>query len=256
MTNPEGRLAGKVAIISGGAGGIGAAVARTFVAEGAQVVIGDLLAAEGKALAAELGAGAVFQELDVRREESWKRTVDVAQERFGAPTILVQAAGIILVKTIEDTTADDMRRQFEVNVIGPFLGVQAVLPAMKQAGQGSIVIFSSGAGTEGTPMMSAYAASKAANANFAQSAAMAFGKYGIRVNAITPGGIDTPMSNQPQFDGHLDKDRLYSKLPIPRIGQPEDIAPLVLLLASDESGYITGDVINVDGGLMAGHSIF
>jgi 3alpha(or 20beta)-hydroxysteroid dehydrogenase len=111
----------------------------------------------------------------------------VAQERFGAPTILVQAAGIILVKTIEDTTADDMRRQFEVNVIGPFLGVQAVLPAMKRAGQGSIVIFSSGAGTEGTPMMTAYAVSKAANANFAQSAAMAFGKYGIRVNAITPG---------------------------------------------------------------------
>lgn len=149
-----------------------------------------------------------------------------------------------------------MRNQFEVNVVGPLLGIKAALPAMRQAGGGSIVVFSSGAGNEGTPMMAAYAASKAANANLAQSAAMAFGKDGIRVNAITPGGIDTPMSNQPQFEGHLDKARLYSGLPIPRIGQPEDVAPLVLLLASDESAYITGDIINIDGGMMAGRPIF
>src|SRR5260370_11996139 len=186
MTNPEGRLAGKVAIISGGAGGIGAAVARTFVAEGAQVVIGDLLAAEGKALAAELGAGAVFQELDVRQEESRKRTVDVAQERFGAPTILVQAAGIILVRTIEDTTADDMRRQFEVNVIGPFLGVQAVLPAMKQGGQGPIVVFSSGAGTEGTPMSPAYPGSKPPHPHFPPNPPTAFAQTPIPPQSLPP----------------------------------------------------------------------
>ena len=124
---------------------------------------------------------------------------------------------------------------------------------MKRAGGGSVVIFSSAAGLEGSPGLCAYAASKAANASFAKTAAMELGAYGIRVNAIAPGGIDTPMSNQPEFEG-FDRDAWYRKLPIPRIGQPDDIVPIVVMLASDESRYMTGNVVNIDGGMLAGHS--
>jgi 3alpha(or 20beta)-hydroxysteroid dehydrogenase len=248
-----GRLAGRVAIVSGGSRGIGAAIVRTFVAEGALVVIGDLLADEGKSLAAELGDAVRFTHLDVRSEPDWQQAVSAAESEFGAVSILINCAGVMVVAPVELATVEQFQLAFEVNVLGAFLGTRAVIESMKRTTGGSIVIFSSAAGLEGSPGLCAYAASKAANASFAQTAAMELGAYGIRVNAVAPGGIDTKMSNQPEFAG-FDRDAWYSKLPVPRIGRPEDIAPIVLMLASDESRYMTGNVVNIDGGMLAGHS--
>jgi 3alpha(or 20beta)-hydroxysteroid dehydrogenase len=248
------RLADKVAFVSGGARGIGAAVARVFVSEGAHVVIGDVLEPEGRKLVKDLGPDAAsFVPLDVRSSEEWDAAISATDQVFGPPTILANCAGQMIVAPFEDTTPDQFRAASEVNVIGTFLGIRAVIEPMKRSGGGSIIVFSSAAGMEGSPMMAAYAASKAANANLARTAAMELGKYGIRVNAIVPGGIDTPMSNMPEFDG-LDKELWYSKLPIPRIGQPHDVATVTLMLASDDSAYVTGSIVFVDGGMLAGHS--
>jgi 3alpha(or 20beta)-hydroxysteroid dehydrogenase len=248
------RLADKVVFVSGGARGIGAAVVRLFASEGAHVVIGDVLEPEGRKLVEELGSDvARFVHLDVRSSEEWAAAIEATDQAFGAPTILANCAGRMVVAPIEETTPDLFRAASEVNVIGTFLGIRAVIEPMKRSGGGSIIVFSSAAGMEGSPMMAAYAASKAANANLAKTAAMELGKYGIRVNAIVPGGIDTPMSNMPEFDG-LDKDLWYSRLPIPRIGQPYDVATVTLMLASDDSAYVTGSIVFVDGGMLAGHA--
>jgi 3alpha(or 20beta)-hydroxysteroid dehydrogenase len=247
------RLAGKVAVVSGGSRGIGAAVVRALAHEGARVVIGDVLQAEGSALAAELGPAVRFAHLDVRSADNWSRVVADTEQRFGPVSILVTCAGVMVVAPVEQATVDQFQRAYEVNVLGTFLGTQAVIGSMKRTGGGAIVIFSSAAGLEGSPGLCAYAASKAANASFAKTAAMELGGYGIRVNAVAPGGVDTVMSNQPEFDG-FDRDAWYSKLPIPRIGQVEDIAPVVLMLVSDDSRYMTGNVVTIDGGMLAGHS--
>jgi len=249
------RLAGKVAVITGGGGGIGAETARAFVDEGARVVIADLADSAGPAVADKLGEDrARFVELDVRSPVSWQHAIEVTETAFGPVTTLVGCAGVMIVAPIEETTEADFRRAFDVNVLGMFHGLQAVIPSMKRARGGSIIVFSSLSGVEGSPGLSAYSSSKAANANLAKSAAMELGAYGIRVNAIAPGGIDTPMSNGPEFAG-FDKDAWYSKLPIPRIGLPSDVAPLVVLLASDEGSYFTGAVFNIDGGMSAGHTV-
>jgi 3alpha(or 20beta)-hydroxysteroid dehydrogenase len=242
-----------VAVVSGGSRGIGAAIVRIFVAEGAHVVIGDLLESEGKALADELGDAARFTHLDVRDPDNWNQVISAAEREFGAVSILIHCAGVMVVAPIELATEEQFRLAFEVNVLGPFHGTRAAIESMKRANGGSVVIFSSAAGVEGSPGLCAYAASKAANASFARTAAMELGGYGIRVNAVAPGGIDTMMSNQPEFTG-FDRDAWYSRLPIPRIGQPEDIAPIVLMLASEESRYMTGNIVNIDGGMLAGHS--
>jgi 3alpha(or 20beta)-hydroxysteroid dehydrogenase len=249
----DGRLDGKVAVISGGSRGIGAEMVRTFAAEGAKVMIGDQLQDQGRKLSAELGDRVRFEALDVRSIESWQNVMAATQDAFGAVNILVHSAGVMVVAPIEMATEEQFRIAFEVNVLGCFLGTRAVLDSMKRVGGGSIVVLSSAAGLEGSPGLSAYASSKAANANFARTAAMELGAYGIRVNAIAPGGIDTPMSNQPEFEG-FDKNAWYGKLPVPRIGRTEEIARVALLLASDEGSYMTGSVVNVDGGHMAGHS--
>ena len=247
------RLGGKVAVVSGGSRGIGAAVVRAFTHEGARVVIGDVLQEEGSALAAELSPAVHFAYLDVRSAENWSRVMTDTEQRFGPVSILVTCAGVMVVAPVERATVEQFQRAYEVNVLGTFLGTQAVIGSMKRIGGGSVVIFSSAAGMEGSPGLCAYAASKAANASFAKTAAMELGGYGIRVNAVAPGGVDTVMSNQPEFDG-FDRDAWYSRLPIPRIGQAGDIAPVVLMLASDDSRYMTGNVVNIDGGMLAGHS--
>jgi 3alpha(or 20beta)-hydroxysteroid dehydrogenase len=243
------RFSGKVALVSGGAGGIGSAIVRALVREGASVVIGDTAASAGPGLASELGGKALFHELDVTIGASWQAALDAAGAAYGPVTVLVHCAGAILVRPITETTPEDFSHQLSVNALGPFLGTQAAAKTMGTVGGGTVLIISSRAGTKGTAWMSAYAASKAASANFAQSAALELAELGIRVNAITPGGIDTPMSRA--LAEHAGGNR-FSRLPVPRIGVPGDIVPIALLLLSDESSYITGDVVAVDGGASAG----
>jgi 3alpha(or 20beta)-hydroxysteroid dehydrogenase len=247
------RFAGRVALISGGAGGIGSELTRALAAEGACVVIGDTDAERGHSLAKEIGDAARFARLDVREEQSWLRAFAMADEAFAEPvTVLAHCAGVILVRPIEQTSAADIDHQIAVNLLGPVLGTRLAIDPMKTRGGGSVLVLSSRAGVRGTAYMSAYAASQAASANFAQSAAVELGRYGIRVNALAPGGIDTPMSRG-LMRNHEDQDAAerFRTLPVPRIGVPTDVVPTALLLLSENSAYITGAVIPVDGGASA-----
>lgn len=244
-------MSGKVAIVTGGSRGIGAAISRLFVAEGASVMIGDLLEDPGKQLADELGERARYISLDVRDEAAWERVLEVCVATFGPPTTLVNNAGVMVVKSVEQSTVGDFERALSVNLIGPFLGTRTVLGPMRENGGGSIVIMSSTSGYAGMTGMGAYSASKAANAAFAKSAAMELGQYGIRVNVIVPGGVDTPMQRGPQF-AEIDLDAVYSRLPLGRIGAAEEIANTALFLCSDESSYASGSQFVIDGGMTAG----
>lgn len=245
-----GRLEGKVAIITGGARGQGEAEARLFAAEGAKVVVADVLEADGRAVAASIGGGARFESLDVSDEESWRAVVASTEATFGPPTILVNNAGILAFNPVRHQDATEFRRVLDVNLVGPFLGIKAVVPAMKRAGRGSIVNISSTGGMEGLPMLSAYSASKFGLRGLSRSAAIELGRDAIRVNTVHPGGIDTPMTRLPGSDN--DSSAYYDKLPIQRIGTVDDVAPMVLFLASDEAGYVTGAEFVVDGGHLAG----
>jgi 3alpha(or 20beta)-hydroxysteroid dehydrogenase len=218
-------------------------------------VIADVRDAEGRALAEELGPScASYVHLDVRSEADWTAAIEFSTAIFGPPNVLLHNAGVMLAGPIESVSADLFRTAFDVNVLGAFLGTRAVIPAMQAAGGGSVIIMSSAAGMEGSPGMSAYGATKAANANFAKSAAVELGRHGMRVNCIAPGGVDTAMSNGEAF-AKMDKAAYYGRLPVPRMGQVADVASIVLFLASDESAYITGAVIPVDGGRLAGRSV-
>jgi 3alpha(or 20beta)-hydroxysteroid dehydrogenase len=245
------QLLGTNAIISGGARGIGAATSRRFVAEGARIVIGDILEDAGRALADELGDNARFSKLDVRDAEGWNAAVKLCKAEFGLPTSLVSNAGVMVVGPIETATEDDYRRAFDVNVMGAFLGTRAVIDPMREAGGGSIVVISSTAGAAGAAGMAAYAASKAGNDMFAKCAALELGHLGIRVNSIVPGGFDTPMQNGPEF-ANIDIEAVYGTFPIPRIGRPEELANAVVFLTSSESSYATGSTFVIDGGMLAG----
>lgn len=245
------RLEGKVALITGGARGQGEAEARLFVVEGARVVIADVLDAEGQRLAAEFGEAAMFQHLDVTRPEDWTAVVRTAQERFGKLDVLVNNAGIIRLAPIEELSLEDYRKVVEVNQVGCWLGMKAVLPAMKAAGGGAIVNTSSVAGMEGVTCGSAYVASKFAVRGMTKVAALEFGRYNIRVNSVHPGGIDTAMGRPPEFADY-DPSTTYRTLPIPRIGRPQEVAEMVLFLASEQSSYCTGAEFIIDGGMLAG----
>jgi 3alpha(or 20beta)-hydroxysteroid dehydrogenase len=242
-----GRLDGKVAIITGGARGQGAAEARLFVAEGAKVLIGDVLDDEGRAVAAELGHAAVYVHLDVTDEAQWAAAVALAEERFGPVDVLVNNAGILLFQALDTTERADFDRVLQVNVTGVFLGMKAVAPSMDSAGGGSIVNISSTAGLQGLPRLGAYVASKWAVRGLTKSAAIDLGHRGIRVNSVHPGGIDTPMLRGTSPDAPF-----YKRLPVPRMGTPEEAARAVLFLASDESRYTTGAELAVDGGASCG----
>lgn len=245
------RLAGKVALITGAARGQGAAEARRFVAEGAKVMIADVLEPEGRALAAELGEAACFQPLDVTCAEQWQAAVEVIQARFGKLDVLVNNAAILRMAPLEHCSLEDYRRVIEVNQVGCWLGMKSVLAAMRQAGGGSIVNVSSTAGMEGVAYGTAYSASKFAVRGMTKSAALELGASGIRVNSVHPGGIDTAMARPPEM-ADFDPAQVYKGLPIPRIGQPAEVANLVLFLASDESSYCTGSEFIIDGGMLAG----
>jgi 3alpha(or 20beta)-hydroxysteroid dehydrogenase len=252
VADGPGRLAGRVALLTGAARGIGAAAAHRFVAEGAHVVVADVLDDQGTAVAAELGEQALYVHLDVRHQAAWDRAVRAALERFGsAPTILVHNAGVMVRGTAENADEAAMRFAFEVNVLGPALGTSACVPGMRAAGGGVIVFVSSIASITGGGGFLPYASSKAANATYARCAARELGPLGIRVNSLHPGGVETPMNSGPDFAA-LDRDVWFGRMAIPRIGRPDEIADALLYLVSDESSYVTGTSLVVDGGQVLG----
>jgi 3alpha(or 20beta)-hydroxysteroid dehydrogenase len=246
------RLDGKIALITGAARGQGAAAARRFVAEGARVMITDVLDDQGKELAAELGAE--YCHLDVSSEEEWAEAVAFTVSAFGDITVLVNNAGILHFSALADTTLADYQRVIGINQVGTFLGMRSVVASMKQAGGGSIVNVSSVEGLGGMPYLVAYTASKFAIRGMTKVAAMELGQHGIRVNSVHPGAIDTPMVSE-ALGRPIDVSPMGKKLALRRIGQPEDVANVVLFLASDDSAYCTGGEFVVDGGATATHAL-
>ncbi|MFI2410616.1 glucose 1-dehydrogenase [Streptomyces sp. NPDC018947] len=240
----SGRVDGKVVLVTGGARGLGAATARTLVAEGAKVVIGDVLAPEGRALAAELGAAdALFVELDVTGEAAWRAAVARTEEAYGPVTGLVNNAGMVHRCPVEDLTEADYRRVVDVNQVGVFLGMKTVLPSMRAAGGGSIVNVSSVGGMIAFPYILGYTASKWAVRGMTKAAAQEFAPHGVRVNSVHPGVVATGMT--------ADSDRSHALVehqPIRRAARPAEIAGMVLYLLSDEASYATGSEFVVDGG--------
>ena len=248
------RLENKVALISGGARGMGAAEARMFAREGAKVVIGDVLDAEGTRVAAEIaesGGDALFVHLDVTHEEDWRSAIGAATSSFSKLDILVNNAGIWRRGRVEDTTVEDWYMILDVNAKGVFLGTKLAIPEMRKAGGGSIINISSTAGLVGGPRSSAYTASKGAVRLFTKATAVQYAQDGIRANSIHPGPIDTPMIQQVWHGEEQSREAALARTPLGRIGTPEDIAYGVLFLASDESSFMTGSELVIDGGSTA-----
>ena len=245
------RLEGKVAIISGGSRGMGAAEARMFAREGAKVVIGDLLEEEGIKVVSEIGESggeALFVTLDVTDESSWQSAVSAAVERFGKVDILVNNAAILRTQGLLETTEEIWDEVMDINVKGTFLGAKTVIPEMRKAGGGSIINISSGAGITGSRRNTAYHASKGAVRIFTKSAAIQYAGENIRVNSVHPGPVDTDMlaSSLAADDARRPED-----VPLGRYGRPEEVAYGVLYLASDESSFVTGSEVVIDGGRTA-----
>jgi 3alpha(or 20beta)-hydroxysteroid dehydrogenase len=237
-----GRVDGKVALISGGARGMGAEHARALIAEGAKVVLGDVLDDEGKALAEELGDAARYVHLDVTSAEEWDAAVATAVNEFGALNVLVNNAGIVALGKIGAFDMAKWQNVIDVNLTGTFLGMQASVEAMKAAGGGSIINVSSIEGMRGAVMVHPYVASKWAVRGLSKSAALELGPHQIRVNSIHPGFIRTPMTK------FFPDDMLT--IPLGRPGQPDEVSTFVVFLASDESRYATGAEFVMDGGLV------
>ena len=240
------RLDGKVAIITGGSRGQGEAHARLFVKEGAKVVIGDVLDDAGEALAKELGNAAIYRPLDVSDEAQWAAAVDEAVRTFGKLNVLVNNAAIHHIVPIEEETREFFEHILAVNLIGPFLGMQAVLAPMRAAGGGSIVNISSTAGIRGYYGHGTYGATKWGLRGLSKVAGVEFGPSGIRVNSVHPGPIRTDM--MPQTPDNLARFKL---IPVGRHGEPEEVSQLVCFLASDESSYINATEHIIDGGSSA-----
>jgi 3alpha(or 20beta)-hydroxysteroid dehydrogenase len=241
------RLDGKVAIITGAARGQGAAHARRFVAEGAKVVIADVLRNEGITLAAELGDSALFARHDVTEGSSWEAVLEITIDSFGLPNVLVNNAGVVVFTPILEQEPDEFHRVIAVNLVGPLLGMKWIGRAMARVGGGSIVNICSTAALQGYHDEGAYCASKWALRGLTKTAALEFGSLGVRVNAVHPGPIATQMLRGDHTD-----ERRFSGQPIRRAGRAEEVANMVVYLASDEASYSTGGDFVVDGGASSG----
>ncbi len=247
-----GRLDHKTAIVTGGAQCQGAGIVRAFVAEGARTVIADVATDEGRALADELGPDAHFAHHDVSDEGSWTSLVEDTNARLGPVNVLANNAGILRFGDIERMGVDEVELLWRINQLGCFLGMQAVTRTMRKNGGGSIINASSVEGLAGMAGCTAYAATKWAIRGMTKCGAMELGPKGIRVNSVHPGMIDTPMTRVHGGDAAMEYGA--AKTPLRRVGHPEDVAPLYVFLASDESAYINGAEIAVDGGVTATHS--
>ena len=248
------RLENKVALISGGARGMGAAEARMFAAEGAKVVIGDVLDEDGRQTEAainELGGECFFVHLDVTDEGSWEQAVAETVSHFGKLEILVNNAGVSGGRgTLEDTTVEAWDRVMDINAKGVFLGTKAAIPEMRKAGGGSIINISSVYGLVGSAGSTAYHASKGAVRLLTKSTAIQYAADGIRANSVHPGINETPMTEATLADPERSQ-RWMTETPLGRRGVPEDVAYGVLFLASDESSFMTGSELVIDGGWTA-----
>lgn len=246
------RLSGKVALVTGGARGIGEAIVRRFVEEGASVVITDILDDDGAALAEELGDAASYRHLDVTSSEEWAATLRAVEEQHGRLDSLVNNAGILMFSKVEDLPEKAVRKIIEVNLIGTIIGTQACIDLIERSGGGSITNMSSADGLTGGNGVAAYCASKFGVRGFTKACALELGPRKIRVNSIHPGGIFTDMAN-PQGLPRETYDKGYWIYPGQRAGDPSDIGAAAAYLASDDAAYCFGTELAVDGGLTAGH---
>jgi cyclopentanol dehydrogenase len=248
------RLRGKVALISGAARGMGESEARLFAREGAKVVIGDILEAEGRVVEKDIqaaGGDALFVRLDVTEEADWERAVGRTIERFGRLDVLVNNAGVGAQGRIEDTTVKEWDHVMDINAKGVFLGTRAVIPAMRQAGGGSIVNISSQLGLVGTDNSSPqYQASKGAVRLLTKATAIQYAREGIRANSVHPGPIATAMTERRRADPEASR-KMLSRIPLGRFGESDEVAYGVLYLASDEAAFVTGSELVIDGGWTA-----
>lgn len=253
MASGAGRLEGKVAIVTGGAQGQGEAICRAFVAEGAQVTIADIADDAGKALADELGEAARFVHLDVADEQSWVDCREQTLAAFGTITTLVNNAGVLQFAGLTEMELADFERLVRINMGGCFLGMKTIAPVLVERRDGSIINCSSIEGLGGMPTLVAYTGTKFAVRGMSKAAAMELGPKGIRVNSVHPGMIDTGM-----IRGYVGGDeglRYASKMiPLRRVGTPEDVAPVYVFLASDESSYCSGAEFVADGGVTGTHA--
>lgn len=246
-----GRLEGKIAIVTGGASGMGEATCRRFVQEGAKVVIADVAEDVGKALAEKLGANAWFQKLDVAQEPEWEAVVAGCGDHFGPVDVLVNNAAILVFTTIDTMEVSDIDRLLGINLKGPILGMKHCGRVMKERGRGSIINISSVDGIRTANGIGLYTASKFGLRGVTKTAALEYGHHGVRVNSVHPGGVDTKMGN-PRAQSLPEMNKNFVGVPMQRIGQPEEIAAASLFLASDDASYVNGAELLVDGGWNAG----
>ncbi len=245
------RLADKITIVTGGARSMGAVTAKLFAAQGATVVVCDILESEGRAVATEIGGDSMFAKLDVASEANWQALGEAVMARYGRIDVLVNNAGMLHFSGLLETKVEDLERLLRVNLIGCFLGMKTIAPLMIKGGKGAIVNISSVDGMKGSNGMTAYAASKWGVRGITKVAALELGHQGVRVNSVHPGGVDTPMSNPNKLPAS-ELSSSYTDVPLQRIGDPSEIAQASLFLASDDASYINGAELAVDGGWTAG----
>lgn len=250
----DGRVGGKVAIVTGAASGLGKATAGLMVREGASVVLADINDQAGNALAAELGPSATFMHLDVTNEGNWRTVIAATVERFGGLHILINNAGVSPHDTIEDATLEGWRRNHQINLESVFLGCKSGIPALVASGGGAIVNTSSIAGVKGSSNYASYGSAKAGVRNLTKSVAMYCTErgYNIRCNSVHPGSIDTPILDADKaLHGAAAVTSRERAIPMHRLGRADEVGYAILFLASDEASYITGAELMVDGGMTA-----